>query len=136
MSSVVREVIVSHTEHEIERAEKLVAKRCEAAIARFLDICEASPDRPVLWGSDKDPWSFRVTLIDGNWVMDDIEMETEGMEDFFTDEELTSREGIDHVICSVLVPLAMDMVLGEVPGRTPEEFLSELENAVPGFDVE
>lgn len=131
-----REVVVSHTEQEIERAEKLVAQRCETAVARFLDICEASPGRPVLWQSDEDPWSFRVTLIDRKWVMDDIEMETEGMNEFFKDEDLTSREGIDHVICSVLMPLAMEVALGDVQDRTLEGFLSEMETTVPTFDDE
>ena len=127
---------MSHTEQEIERAEELVGQRCETAVARFLDICEGSPGRPVLWQSHEDPWSFRVTFADKEWVLDDIEMEIEGMEEFFEDEDLTSREGIDHLICSVLIPLAMEVGLGDVPGRKPEQFLSEMENAIPTFDNE
>ena len=127
---------MSHTEQEIERAEELVRQQCESAVARFLDTCEGSPRRPALWQSHEDPWLFRVTFADKEWVLDDIEMEIEGMEEFFEDEDLTSREGIDHVICSVLIPLAMEVALGDVPGRKPEQFLSEMENATPTFNNE
>ena len=123
-----------HSEQEIEHAEKLVAQRCETAVALFLDICESAPGRPVLWQSDNDPWSFRVTVVEGRWEMDDLELEIDGVEEFFEGEDLASRDGVDHVICSVLIPLAIDVALGEVPDRSPEEFLSEMENAIATFE--
>ena len=122
--------------HEIKHAEKLVAGRCESSVARFLDFCEASPGRPVLWESHQHPWSFRVTFISGKWVMDNIDEETEGMEDFFKDEDIASREGVDHVICSVLIPLAIDVALGNASETTTEEFLSDIEHADPRLDGE
>ena len=121
---------------KVELAEKLVADRCETAVARFLDICEASPGCPFLWESDQHPWSFRVTFLEGKWLMDTLEEEVEGMEEFFKDEDLSSREGIDHVICSVLVPFAMDVALGNMPGTSAEEFLSDMELAIPKTDDE
>lgn len=119
---------------KVKRAEKLVAPRCEAAVAKFLDTCVANPAKPILWQSLQHPWSFRVTFLDGKWLMDDLEAETEGMEDFFEGEDLTSRDGVDHVICSVLVPLAIEVVLGEVEGATTEQFLIDIEGAVPTPD--
>ena len=121
---------------KIRRAEKLVAPRCEAAVARYLDFCQAHPGRPVTWQSAEHPWSFRVTFVGSKWVMDDLEAETEGMEGIFEGEDLASREGVDHVICSVLVPLAIEVALGEVPGVTTEEFLSDMETAEPSLDGE
>ena len=69
-------------------------------------------------------------------MMDDLDAETEGMDDFFEGEDLTSREGVDHVICSVLVPLAIEAALGHIPGTTAEQFLTDMEGAVPVFDDE
>jgi hypothetical protein len=121
-------------DRKVAWAEKLVADRCETAVARFLDICEASPGCPFLWESNDHPWSFRVTFLEGKWYLDTLEEEVEGMEEFFKDEDLTSREGINHVICSVLVPLAMDIALGNMPKTTADEFLEDMEQAIPRAD--
>jgi len=118
---------MEHSEQEIQAAEDLVAERCEAAIDRFLDVAYANPGRAVNWGSNIDPWSFRVTYLNGNWILDDIELEIDGVEDLFEGEDLTSREGVGHVVASVMVPLAMEAALGEVSDRTAEHFLQEME---------
>ena len=122
---------MDHSDQEIDQAEELVAERCEAAVATFLDTCASHPGRPVTWESNVDPWSFRVVFDGDKWIMADIDLEVEGLEDLFEGEDLQSRDGVDHVICSVLIPLAMEAALGEIPERTAEGFLTDMEASVP-----
>ena len=122
---------MGHSEQEIEQAEELVAERCEDAVANFLNTCASHPGQPVTWESYVDPWSFRVTFDGHKWIMDDIDLEVDGIEDLFEGEDLESRDGVDHVICSVLIPLAMEAALGEIPNRTAEEFLADMEASFP-----
>jgi len=125
---------MDHTDQEIDRAEQLVADRCEAAVARFLDVCESHAQEGVVWESNVDPWSFRVTFDGEKWIMDDIDLEIDGVEELFEDEDLESREGVDHVICSIMIPLAMEAALGDYPGRSAEDFMSEMESSSPRID--
>ena len=125
---------MDHTDQEIDKAEQLVADRCEAAVARYLDVCESHSGESVIWGSTVDPWSFRVSFDGQKWIMDDTDLEIDGVEELFEGEDLESREGVDHVICSILIPLAMGAALGEIPCRPAEEFLSEMEGSSAKFN--
>lgn len=124
-----------HSDKDIENAETLVSLRCEEAIERFLAFCERNEGKWVIWESIEDPWSFRVIYTGESWTLEDIDFEIDGMDDFFEGVDLSSREGMEAVLCSVLIPLAMEAALGEIPGRSANEFLDEMDAMRPLIDL-